>query len=195
MGLVRKISWQAALQMMAHCIQHLLSSRKCNGRFFSLSSNTYRFNQHLWLPIFHRKRKTKKEKMSFIHWRSPKGPLLDLVWNSDTLPFERIRKRVHFHSKTSGKIVIYALRPSFIVENLTRKRKFGYDNLFHLSFLPKVEIRSQKQFQLDFFGGNLETNLGQPCIHLLVAECTLAISIYHCIEARSPQGTKSLSAS
>ena len=152
MGLVRKISWQAALQMMAHCIQHLLSSRKCNGRFFSLSSNTYRFNQHLWLPIFHRKRKTKMEKMSFIHWRSPKGPLLDLVWNSDTLPFERIRKRVHFHSKTSGKIVIYALRPSFIVENLTRKRKFGYDNLFHLSFLPKVEIRSQKQFQLDFFG-------------------------------------------
>ena len=46
-----------------------------------------------------------------------------------------IRKRVHFHSKTSGKIVIYALRPSFIVENLTRKRKFGYDNLFHLSFV------------------------------------------------------------
>ena len=139
MGLVRKISWQAALQMMAHCIQHLslLLSIVVESAMADsfLCPNTYRFNQHLWLPIFHRKRKTKMEKMSFIHWRSPKGPLLDLVWNSDTLPFERIRKRVHFHSKTSGKIVIYALRPSFIVENLTRKRKFGLDNLFHLSFV------------------------------------------------------------
>ena len=63
------------------------------------------------------------------------------------------------------------------------------------SFLPKVEIRSQKSISVRFFWGNLETNLGQPCIHLLVAECTLAISIYHCIEARSPQGTNSLSAS
>ena len=125
-----------------------------------LCPNTYRFNQHLWLPIFHRKRKTKMEKTSFIHWRSPKGPLLDLVWNSDTLPFERIRKRVHFHSKTSGKIVIYALRPSFIVENLTRKRKFGYDNLFHLSFLPKVEIRSQKSISVRFFGGKSRDKSG-----------------------------------
>ena len=61
---------------------------------------------------------------------------------------------------------------------------------------PFVILVGLNQIEISIlFLGNVETNLGQPfvSIHLLVVECTLAISIYHCIEARSPQGTKSLS--